>query len=31
MTQVPSGTLMLTGLYAWLVSTGVFSDPRIFN
>ena len=25
------GTLMLTDLYIWLVSTGVFSDPRIFN
>jgi hypothetical protein len=25
------GTLMLTDLYIWLVSAGVFSDPRIFN
>jgi hypothetical protein len=25
------GTLMLTDLYVWLVSAGVFSDPRIFN
>jgi hypothetical protein len=25
------GTLMLTDLYIWLVSAGVFSDPRFFN
>ena len=25
------GTLMLVDLYIWLVSAGVFSDPRIFN
>jgi hypothetical protein len=25
------GTLMLADLYIWLVSAGVFSDPRIFN
>jgi hypothetical protein len=25
------GTLMLTDLYVWLVSAGVFSDPRFFN
>jgi hypothetical protein len=25
------GTLMLTDLYIWLVSAGVFADPRIFN
>ena len=25
------GTLMLTDLYIWLVSAGVFSDPRFYN
>ncbi|HEU5416787.1 MAG TPA: hypothetical protein VFV41_03770 [Streptosporangiaceae bacterium] len=25
------GTLMVTDLYIWLLSAGVFSDPRIFN